>query len=56
MVELELISTGGDPSAEADQAAMKAAHPEGKPIVTYRYGTEPPLPNGNDDPPPTAEN
>jgi hypothetical protein len=55
-VELELISTGGDPSAEADLAAMKAAHPEGKPIVTYRYGTkqpsDPPLPNGKDDAPP----
>ena len=55
-VELELISTGGDPSAEAEQAAMKAAHPEGKPIVTFRYGTrpsdDPPLPNGKDDTPP----
>ena len=55
-VELELISTGGDPSAEADRAAMMAAHPEGKPIVTYRYGmkqsSDPPLPNGKDDPPP----
>jgi hypothetical protein len=55
-VELELISTGGDPSAEAEQAAMIAAHPEGKPIVTFRYGTklpsDAPLPNGKDDPPP----
>jgi hypothetical protein len=54
-VELELISTGGDPAAEAEQAAMKAAHPEGKPIVTFRYGTEPPSdvpPNGKDDSPP----
>jgi hypothetical protein len=55
-VELELISTGGYPSAEADQAAMKAAHPEGKPIVTYSYGTklpsDAPLPNGDDDSPP----
>jgi hypothetical protein len=42
VVELELISTGGDPSAEADKAAMMAAHPEGKPIVTFRHGTEPP--------------
>jgi hypothetical protein len=54
-VELELISTGGDPEAEAHMAAMKAAHPEGKPIVTYRYGTEPAsnasLPNGKDDVP-----
>jgi hypothetical protein len=37
-------------------AAMKAAHPEGKPIVTYRYGTtpasDPPLRNGKDDLPP----
>lgn len=56
MVELELISTGGDPSAEADLAAMKAAHPEGKPIATFRYGTEQPsdpsLPARNDGPPP----
>ena len=57
MVELELISTGGDPSAEADKAAMMAAHPEGKPVVTYRYGTkpppsDPPLLNGKDDSPP----
>jgi hypothetical protein len=56
MVELELISTGGDPAAEAEQAAMRAAHPEGKPIVTFRYGTEqpsdPPLPDWKDAPPP----
>jgi hypothetical protein len=56
VVELELISTGGDPEAEAERAAMIAAHPEGKPIVTFRHGTksppaEPPgtpLPNGHD--------
>jgi hypothetical protein len=52
-----LISTGGDPSAEADKAAMMAAHPEGKPVVTYHYGTkpppsDPPLLNGKDDSPP----
>jgi hypothetical protein len=57
VVELELISTGGDPSAEADKAAMQAAHPEGKAIVTFRYGTEPPpadpaLLNGKDNAPP----
>jgi hypothetical protein len=40
--ELEMISTGGDPEAEAERAAMMAAHPEGKPIVTYRYGTRKP--------------
>jgi hypothetical protein len=55
MVELELISTGGDPSAEAEQAAMMAAHPEGRPIVTFRHGTKlppgAPLSNGKDDPP-----
>ena len=55
-LELELISTGGDPAAEAEQAAMQAAHPEGKPIVTFRYGTkqpsDAPLPNGKDDSPP----
>jgi hypothetical protein len=49
VVELELISTGGDPSAEAQRAAMIAAHPEGKPIVTFRHGTKPP-PNGQDKP------
>jgi hypothetical protein len=44
VVELELISTGGDPEAEARRAAMIAAHPEGKPIVTFRYseGRRPP--------------
>jgi hypothetical protein len=54
LMELELISTGGDPSAEADKAAMQAAHPEGKPVVSFRYGTEPPHPpllNGKDSPP-----
>jgi hypothetical protein len=40
LVELELISTGGDPEAEAERAAMIAAHPEGKPIVTFRYGSK----------------
>jgi hypothetical protein len=39
MVELELISTGGDPEAEARRDEMIAANPEGKPIVTFRYGT-----------------
>ncbi len=39
VVELELISTGGDPEAEAHRAAMIAAHPEGKPIVVFRHGT-----------------
>ena len=57
LVELELISTGGDASAEADKAAMQAAHPEGKPIVSFRYGTkpppsDPPLLNGKEDLPP----
>ena len=54
-MELELISTGGDPAAEAEQAAMMAAHPEGKPIVTFRHGTKlPPGQNpaeGKDEPP-----
>jgi hypothetical protein len=40
--ELELISTGGDPDAEAERDAMMAAHPEGKPIVTFRYGSKKP--------------
>jgi hypothetical protein len=39
VVELELISTGGDAAAEAERAEMIAAHPEGKPIVTFRHGT-----------------
>ncbi len=43
IVELEMISTGGDPEAEAERAAMIAAHPEGKPIVTFRHGTRSPL-------------
>jgi hypothetical protein len=42
LVELELISIGGDPAAEAERAAMMAAHPEGKPIVTFHHGTKPP--------------
>lgn len=36
VVELELISTGGDPEEEARRATMIAAHPDGKPIVTFR--------------------
>jgi len=46
VVELELISTGGDPELEAERAAMKAAHPEGKPILTLRYGTKEPPDTG----------
>jgi hypothetical protein len=42
VVELELISTGGDPETEARRAAMIAAHPEGKPIVTIRHGSKKP--------------
>jgi hypothetical protein len=42
VVELELISAGGDPEMEAERRAMMAAHPEGKPIRTYRYGSVPP--------------
>ena len=38
MVELELISTGGDPEMEAERAALAAAHPEGKSAVILRYG------------------
>ena len=50
IVELELISTGGDPEAEAERAALIAAHPEGKPIVTFRYGTvKPPAEPGDDE-------
>jgi hypothetical protein len=64
LVELELIGAGGDPSAEADKTAIKAAHPESKPIVTFRYGTKPPPSDppsrngppldGNDDSPPDS--
>lgn len=49
VVELELISTGGDPEAEAHKAALMAAHPEGKPIATFRHGSsraEPASPGG----------
>lgn len=43
--ELEVISTGGDPEAEADRQAMMAAHPDGKPIVTvYLNGKKPDKP------------
>jgi hypothetical protein len=38
IIELELISTGGDPELEAHRAAMIAAHPEGKPISIIRLG------------------
>jgi hypothetical protein len=58
VVELELVSTGGDPEAEAERQAMMAAHPEGKPIVIFRHGTKsppkpPPDPEGDDNPPDT---
>jgi hypothetical protein len=42
VVELELVSTGGDPELEARRAEMQAAHPEGKPVVTLRYGGKKP--------------
>jgi hypothetical protein len=42
IVELELINTGRDPEAEAERARMIAAHPEGKPIVTFRHGNKKP--------------
>ncbi len=48
VVELEMISTGGDPEAEAHRDAMIAAHPEGKPIVVFRHGTGPPAADGAD--------
>ena len=50
VVELELISTGGDPEAEAEKQALMAAHPEGKAIKTFRYGGKKPP----DNPPGTA--
>lgn len=49
-IELEFVSTGGDPEAEADRAAMAAAHPEGKPIISIRYGNkirDPETPDGS---------
>jgi len=49
-VELELISTGGDPAAEAERAALIAAHPEGKPIATFRYGSKKPADDASEDP------
>ncbi len=45
VIEVEVISTGGDPVAEAERAAMMAAHPEGKPIVVRHYGPK----QSNDD-------
>ena len=48
-VELELISTGGDPLLEAERQALIAAHPEGKPIKTIRYGNKKPPKRPPDD-------
>jgi hypothetical protein len=48
-VELELISTGGDPQLEAERQALISAHPEGKPIKTIRYGTKKPPERPPDD-------
>jgi hypothetical protein len=45
VVELEMISAGDDPGMEAERRAMMAAHPEGKPIRTYRYGGVTPPPD-----------
>jgi hypothetical protein len=48
VVELELISTGGDPELEAEKLALMAAHPEGKPIRIIRLAGQAPhdeLPN-----------
>jgi hypothetical protein len=45
VVELEMISAGDDPEMEAERRAMMAAHPEGKPIRTYRYGGVAPPPD-----------
>jgi hypothetical protein len=42
IIELELISTGGDPELEAHRAALIAAHPEGKPIAIIRLGANAP--------------
>jgi hypothetical protein len=50
VVELELISAGGNPEMEAERQAMMAAHPEGKPIRTYRYGSLPPPEEPLDEP------
>ncbi len=38
IVELEVVSAGSDPDAEADRRALMAAHPEGKAIRILRYG------------------
>jgi hypothetical protein len=59
IIELELLSTGGDPETEAHRAAMIAAHPEGKPISIIRLGPRAParipdmVPDG-DEPPDTS--
>ena len=48
--ELELLDTGPNPDAEADRAALIAAHPEGKPVVSIRYGhpsRAPEIPEGS---------
>ena len=51
VVELEMISAGGDPEAEAHRQALMAAHPEGRPVVVFRHGTRSP-PGVTPDPPP----
>jgi hypothetical protein len=40
LVELEIISTGGDPEAEAERAALAAAHPEGRAVKILRHGAK----------------
>ena len=52
MMELELISTGGDPDLEAEKQALMAAHPEGKAIKTIRNGARAPAVIPRDEPPP----
>jgi hypothetical protein len=51
LVELELISTGGDPELEAEKQALMAAHPEGKPIRVIRLAGQAPSDEPPDEPP-----
>jgi hypothetical protein len=51
VVELELISTGGDPELEAEKQALMAAHPEGKPIRIIRLAGQAPPDELPEEPP-----
>lgn len=43
LIELEIISTGGDPELEAYREALAKADPEGRPISRIEYGSARPM-------------